>query len=57
MDHYATRYPTNVVDIAGFLVRLSGKLFSKIIFSGPETHLTNCSTEGTIAPYNTLLSR
>jgi len=23
MDHYATRYPTNVVDIAGFLVRLS----------------------------------
>jgi len=24
MDHYATRYPTNVVDIAGFLVRLSG---------------------------------
>ncbi|KAF8531133.1 hypothetical protein JB92DRAFT_3086723 [Gautieria morchelliformis] len=24
MDHYATRYPTNVVDIAHFLVRLSG---------------------------------
>lgn len=24
MDHYATRYPTNVVDIANFLVRLSG---------------------------------
>ncbi|KAF8155823.1 hypothetical protein B0H34DRAFT_510933 [Crassisporium funariophilum] len=24
MDHYATRYPTNVVDIAGFLVRLTG---------------------------------
>jgi len=23
MDHYATRYPTNVVDIANFLVRLS----------------------------------
>ncbi|KAF9262264.1 NAD(P)-binding protein [Marasmius fiardii PR-910] len=23
MDHYATRYPTNVEDIAGFLVRLS----------------------------------
>ena len=22
MDHYATRYPTNVVDIAKFLVRL-----------------------------------
>lgn len=22
MDHYATRYPTNVVDIASFLVRL-----------------------------------
>ncbi|KAG6849369.1 hypothetical protein H0H93_009063 [Arthromyces matolae] len=25
MDHYATRYPTNVVDIAKFLVRLSGR--------------------------------
>lgn len=25
MDHYATRYPTNVVDIANFLVRLSGE--------------------------------
>ena len=24
MDHYATRYPTNVIDIAGFLVRLAG---------------------------------
>jgi len=24
MDHYATRYPTNVIDIASFLVRLSG---------------------------------
>ncbi|TFK49153.1 NAD(P)-binding protein [Heliocybe sulcata] len=24
MDHYATRYPTNVVDIADFLVRLTG---------------------------------
>jgi len=23
MDHYATRYPTNVIDIASFLVRLS----------------------------------
>ena len=22
-DHYATRYPTNVIDIADFLVRLS----------------------------------
>lgn len=25
MDHYATRYPTNVVDIANFLVRLSSE--------------------------------
>ena len=24
MDHYATRYPTNVLDIAKFLVRLAG---------------------------------
>lgn len=24
MDHYATRYPTNVLDIASFLVRLIG---------------------------------
>ena len=25
MDHYQTRFPTNVVDIAGFLVRLASK--------------------------------
>lgn len=24
MDHWATRYPTNVLDIADFLVRLAG---------------------------------
>lgn len=24
MDHFATRFPTNVLDIAGFLVRLTG---------------------------------
>ena len=24
MDHFATRYPTNIIDIANFLVRLSG---------------------------------
>lgn len=56
MDHYATRYPTNVVDIAEFLVRLSGKLFSEIGFKN-KTHLTNCSIEGTIASYYTLLCR
>lgn len=27
MDHYATRYPTNTIDIANFLVRLTGKCF------------------------------
>ena len=27
MDHYATRFPTNVVDIASFLVRLTGSWF------------------------------
>ena len=37
MDHYATRYPTNVVDIAGFLVRLSGKLFSEIRFKNKNS--------------------
>jgi len=29
MDHYATRYPTNVVDIAGFLVRLADLSYRK----------------------------
>jgi len=29
MDHYATRYPTNIIDIANFLVRLT--TFKKII--------------------------
>lgn len=33
MDHYATRYPTNVVDIAEFLVRLT----SKILWEGSES--------------------
>lgn len=28
MDHYATRYPTNVIDIADFLVRLTGALMN-----------------------------
>ena len=32
MDHYATRYPTNVVDIADFLVRLA-------CASSPSSHL------------------
>ena len=27
MDHFATRYPTNVLDIADFLVRLSCECF------------------------------
>ena len=27
MDHYATRYPTNIVDIAGFLVRVTRESF------------------------------
>ncbi|KAL1949021.1 hypothetical protein VTO73DRAFT_10827 [Trametes versicolor] len=41
MDHYATRYPTNVVDIADFLVRLSGLPASRVIppilhYSGGE---------------------
>ncbi|KAI0760373.1 NAD(P)-binding protein [Fomes fomentarius] len=31
MDHYATRYPTNVLDIADFLVRLSGLPASRVI--------------------------
>lgn len=31
MDHYATRYPTNVIDIANFLVRLSGPYFTCIL--------------------------
>ncbi len=25
MDHYQTRFPTNILDIASFLVRLSSK--------------------------------
>ncbi|KAI6107607.1 hypothetical protein EDD17DRAFT_1882790 [Pisolithus thermaeus] len=39
MDHYATRYPTNVLDIASFLVRLSDldKPLPRIIhYSAPE---------------------
>jgi len=42
MDHYATRYPTNVVDIANFLVRLpkiSSTLIPPILhYSAPEPY-------------------
>jgi S-adenosylmethionine synthetase len=31
MDHYATRYPTNVLDIADFLVRLSCAFSSGVV--------------------------
>lgn len=33
MDHYATRYPTNVNDIASFLVRLTCKFFLFLFLS------------------------
>lgn len=39
MDHYATRYPTNVLDIADFLVRLAGAC--QVL----PLHLLNFSTE------------
>ncbi|KAF9652640.1 NAD-P-binding protein [Thelephora ganbajun] len=42
MDHYATRYPTNVVDIANFLVRLTTANLSLIPpilhYSAPEPY-------------------
>jgi S-adenosylmethionine synthetase len=31
MDHYQTRFPTNVLDIAGFLVRLASKNFFSLL--------------------------
>jgi hypothetical protein len=33
MDHYQTRFPTNVLDVAGFLVRLAstGHLFFSLL--------------------------
>ena len=37
MDHYATRYPTNVVDIGDFLVRLS------CLFRVYPSRLTACA--------------
>ncbi|KAH9941727.1 NAD(P)-binding protein [Epithele typhae] len=44
MDHYATRYPTNVLDIADFLVRLiqlpSGKVVPPIIHYSAEEPFT-----------------
>jgi len=38
MDHYATRYPTNVVDIAAFLVRLSDLTALKKVSLPPIAH-------------------
>ena len=41
MDHYATRFPTNVLDIADFLVRLTSRC-SSIIFGPTLTSLSIC---------------
>jgi len=41
MDHYATRYPTNVVDVAAFLVKLAGRnvsVSSIVHFSAAEPY-------------------
>lgn len=43
MDDYAQRYPTNVLDIASFLVRLSGRcsIYPKFISSSSQSRDTD----------------
>ena len=39
MDHFATRFPTNVLDIADFLVRLtSSSSLSSVTICAPHTY-------------------
>lgn len=44
MDHFATRYPTNILDIASFIVRLSGT-------SSNYMHFNNVSSIAWISAY------
>jgi S-adenosylmethionine synthetase len=41
MDHYQTRFPTNVLDIASFLVRLAGKELNFPLPRPPTVHIHN----------------
>ena len=42
MDHYATRYPTNVLDVASFLARIAGdKILSLLQSKGTYTLLVS----------------
>ena len=50
MDHYATRYPTNVEDIASFLVRLTGWKFPLISLLSPNSTLLSLGLKRDIPP-------
>ncbi|KAB5594349.1 hypothetical protein CTheo_2279 [Ceratobasidium theobromae] len=59
MDHYATRYPTNVVDIAEFLVRLTrlNKSLPPILhYSGTEPYTKYEVMDPLLRYYNVLIS-
>ena len=55
MDHYATRYPTNVIDIASFLVRLSGAFLSSSNCPFVNAHDLPRSDEGSTTTNHPLL--
>lgn len=49
MDHYQTRFPTNVLDIASFLVRLAS-MDSSLLFDIPGLTRVNCFFR--LSPYS-----
>jgi len=57
MDHYATRYPTNVVDIANFLVRLTGMSWNVNISLDTQKLMAFYSIEAIYSSDYSLLSR
>jgi hypothetical protein len=59
MDHYQTRFPTNVLDIANFLVRLAGKTFNLFFSSSHRLFIRlrdREAKERSFASSNSLLS-
>jgi S-adenosylmethionine synthetase len=45
MDHYQTRFPTNVLDIAGFLVRLASKNILPLFSAVSQADFALCEPE------------
>ncbi len=57
MDHYATRYPTNVVDIGNFLVKLTGMLLHRYHSERSSLIYESQSSRNPSLPFSTIPPR